>query len=241
MSRKLLIVDDEDDFRSLIAAALTEYSQYHVTECSSGEEAIQVLERSTFDVIVLDYKMSGMSGLNVLQWMYEQKLETPVLMLTAAGSETIAVEAMKLGAYDYMRKEHVDVDHLPIIINGIYERYIFRKERDLEKLEHAKSVVNLQTFHATIDSVGLIAKNALGILSSYMREYESVLSPHVKEEGRKGFEKMFDELNREFGVISSSVQSMLNWSTMMHDKYAKQENGVNPNGVLESKTEDLKK
>lgn len=62
--------------------------------------------------------------------MYEQKNETPVLMLTAAGTENIAVEAMKLGAYDYIKKDQLDLEHLPINLNGIYERYLFRKERE---------------------------------------------------------------------------------------------------------------
>ena len=241
MNIRLLIVDDEDDFRALLVDTLADNPHYTVVDCDSGEEAIKHLERTTFDVMILDYKMLGMSGLNVLQWMLEQKMETPVLMLTAAGSEIVAVEAMKLGAYDYVRKEQLDMEHLPIIINGVHERYLFRKERDLEKLEHAKSVISLQTFHATIESVGLVTKNALGILSSYLREYEEELSPYVNEEGHAKFEQMFEELKHEFGVISSSVQSMLNWSSIMNERFTKKGESIMPNGNPSKKKETVEK
>ena len=62
--------------------------------------------------------------------MYEQKNETPVLMLTAAGTENIAVEAMKFGAYDYIRKEQLQFEVLPILINGVYQQFLFRKEKE---------------------------------------------------------------------------------------------------------------
>ncbi|MBM4162614.1 MAG: response regulator, partial [Ignavibacteria bacterium] len=100
--RSLLIVDDDDSFRIAMKQILSSSGRYRVRSCESGESAIEALQQERFDVVILDYRMGGISGLNVLQWMHEQKIDTPVVMMTAAGSESVAVEAMKLGAYDYV-------------------------------------------------------------------------------------------------------------------------------------------
>ena len=99
----LLLVDDEETFVKVLALHLKDNYGYCTTIAFSGREAIKAIEesRTGFDVILLDYKMPEMNGLNVLQWMLEQKNQTPVVMLTGAGSEEVAVEALKLGAYDY--------------------------------------------------------------------------------------------------------------------------------------------
>src|SRR3989339_594610 len=103
--RSVLLADDDDSFRSVIKQVLTSTGKYRVHPCESGDQAIEALRQERFDVVIVDYKMPGLTGLNVLQWMHEEKIDTPVIMMTAAGSESVAVEAMKLGAYDYVRKE----------------------------------------------------------------------------------------------------------------------------------------
>lgn len=128
--RTLLMVDDDDAFRIAMKQAISESGKYKVRSADSGESALEALQHDQFDVIVLDYRMPGISGLNVLQWMHEQKIDTPVVMMTAAGSESVAVEAMKLGAYDYVRKEQIDIDHIGILIDGVVERHLFRKEKE---------------------------------------------------------------------------------------------------------------
>lgn len=172
---RILLVDDEEPLRNILRKYLESTDKFECTECESGEDAVGLLNRLQFDVIILDYKMQGISGLNVLQMMCEQKNETPVLMLTAAGSENIAVEAMKLGAYDYIRKDQLDLEHLPIIINGIYERYLFRKERETNKLISGNwnSFIDiLYSYRNSLLSYGLTASNALVILKSVIEESE---------------------------------------------------------------------
>jgi DNA-binding NtrC family response regulator len=98
----VLLVDDEDSFRLSIEMALKMTNEFIVQSCDSGESAVRILRKEAFDVILLDYKMSEMSGLDVLEWMHSQKILTPVILVTGAGSEAIAIEALKLGAYDYL-------------------------------------------------------------------------------------------------------------------------------------------
>ena len=116
----ILLVDDEETFVKMLAFHLKEHYGYRTSVAFSGKEAIHLLEEAHtgYDVVLLDYMMPDVNGLNVLQWMLEQKNQTPVIVLTAAGSEHVAVEALKLGAYDYVRKELIDILHLDILIRS---------------------------------------------------------------------------------------------------------------------------
>ena len=86
----ILVADDDEPFRVFIKQSLGRQS-YDVVSCGDGQEAIDILSQHKFDVILLDHKMPERSGLNVLQWMHEQKLNTPVILLTGEGSEQVAV------------------------------------------------------------------------------------------------------------------------------------------------------
>lgn len=108
LNLKILVADDDEFFCAFVNQILKKYS-YDVVSCTNGQEAINLLIQQKFDVILLDYKMPERSGLNVLQWMYEQKNNTPVILL-GEGSEHIAVEAMKLGVYTYLQKETTEME-----------------------------------------------------------------------------------------------------------------------------------
>lgn len=214
---RLLIVDDEDAFRLALKSAMAD-SGYMVESCDCGEAAINLLRVSMFDVILLDYRMPGISGLNVLQWMHEQKMETPVIMLTAVGSENIAVEAMKLGAYDYFAKDTIDIFHLPIAINSTYERYLFKKEKALSQMSEQTREKNLKAaelFHTTLSSLSSIVNNSLSFLVLNIQEDMHSLLPSVKEETQPQFIQAFNEIAQDMNVISVSVRAMLSLSEAM--------------------------
>lgn len=220
---RLLVVDDDDSFRTVVGEVLEAPPGYEVTLCESGEKAIEALRQKKFDVVILDYKMPGVSGLNVLQWMHEQKMETPVIMLTAAGSETVAVEAMKLGAYDYIRKENIEIDHLPIVINGVYERYLFRKEkerREMEEREKEKNVASLKMFNETVSSIGHFVNTGLSVLSLNVQEFERLLVPMAAKEHREEFAQGFQDIKQEIKVITSGVKSLLSLSSLAYQRFA---------------------
>ena len=117
---KILLVDDEEVFARNMGKLLTARS-YKVTTANSGDAAIRLLEEQPVDVIVLDLKMPGMDGLTTLKEIQKLGLFTQTLILTGHGSIDSALEAIKLGAYDYLTKP-CEIDELVDKIEGAWTK-----------------------------------------------------------------------------------------------------------------------
>lgn len=101
---KILIVDDDKSLCHFLSRALSR-ADYVVKECHDGEAALASIEAESYSLVLLDNKMpSGPSGLEVFRRMREADLKLPVIIMTAFGTTDTAIEAMKLGAYDYITK-----------------------------------------------------------------------------------------------------------------------------------------
>ncbi len=118
-SIKILIVDDELIMRESLAGWL-ERDGHAVQTAASGEEALEKLKQTHFDIFLVDIKMEGMSGLEVLRRVKESDPDAEVVMITAYGSIPSAIEAMKDGAYDYMLKPF-DPNELGVLIEKIIQ------------------------------------------------------------------------------------------------------------------------
>jgi CheY-like chemotaxis protein len=203
---RVLIADDEESFQRVLNAVLESTNRFEVYPCESGEEAVEALTRSQFDVVILDYVMPGMSGLNVLQWMHEQKLSTPVILLTGAGSENIAVEAMKLGAYDYLRKDQFDRNHFPIIVYGVYERFLFK----IEKEQRERNVASLDIIRNTISSFSEIVTAAIAKLAFLTDESERLFRSQVSHQGKDDFAVYVRKVREELETLAFATKSINN-------------------------------
>ena len=117
---RVLLVDDETIFTKNMSKLLKNRG-YQVTAVNSGDSAIRELEHDHFDVIVLDLKMPGMDGITTLQEVMKLGLFTETLILTGHGSIDTALEAMKLGAYDYLTKP-CEIDELVAKIEAAWEK-----------------------------------------------------------------------------------------------------------------------
>lgn len=217
----ILIVDDEEVFADVVAKKLSTTPGYQAIPAYSGSAAIDLLKTEKFDVILLDYKMPGVSGLNIFQWMHEQKMETPVIMFTAAGSENIAVEAMKLGAYDYVRKDHVDIEHIPHLIDSVYERYLFRKEKErLEKAEQEFQIraSAIEMFHKIVTPIGLYMNTTLAVLEMQTVNQWYFLEKFVPPERKEHFERSFAKTRAAFKSISLGIKALTDFSDIVYSK-----------------------
>jgi len=117
---RVLLVDDETIFTKNMSKLLKNRG-YQVTAVNSGDGAIRELEQNHFDVIVLDLKMPGMDGIATLKEIIKLGLFTETLILTGHGSIDTALEAMKLGAYDYLTKP-CEIDELVTKIEAAWEK-----------------------------------------------------------------------------------------------------------------------
>lgn len=117
---KLLLVDDEQGYVNILSKRLSRRN-FEVTGVQSGEEAIQALRKHDFDVAVLDLKMEGMDGIEVLRVFKKLLPQMAVIMLTGHGSEQAARDGLAFGAFDYLTKP-CELDELVQKITQAYER-----------------------------------------------------------------------------------------------------------------------
>ena len=127
---RLLIADDEVFIREGLQDALREPG-LDLQTAADGREVRRRLRKGAFDVILLDLRMPGVSGMDLLEEIRERHPESNVVILTAHGSVDTAVEAMKKGAFDFVTKP-VDLTHVRLIVNRALDRVrLVRENRDL--------------------------------------------------------------------------------------------------------------
>lgn len=131
---KILVVDDELVIRESLAGWLKR-DGYQVSTLSSGEEALDTLKHNSFDLILLDIKMDGISGMDVLTIVKEEYPDIDVIMITAFGSIPSAVQAMKSHAFDYLLKPF-DPDELGVLIKRLLDHRARKKENIFLKQEY---------------------------------------------------------------------------------------------------------
>jgi len=168
ISKRILVVDDDRGFR-IATRTVLEDEGYHVHLCTSGGEALKALQEGDYDLMLSDLVMEEMSGMALLQRVKAQWPTLPVLMITGFGSIQSAVEAMKLGAADYLTKP-LNNDELLIKIRRTLERS--EKDRELkmlrEELQKTYSFANIvtrsQKMHEVIKQIQHVADTDVTIL-----------------------------------------------------------------------------
>jgi two-component system, NtrC family, response regulator PilR len=123
---RVLVVDDEQSMRDLLAIMLRQ-TGFEVSVADGGETAVERLKTETFDLVVTDLRMRKLDGLAVLKAAKEHSPRTVVLVVTAYASTETAVEAMKLGAYDYITKPF-KLDELKVTVANALERRRLQEE-----------------------------------------------------------------------------------------------------------------
>ena len=131
---KLLIVDDEEDFLKSIAERLG-MRDFDVTTATDGKLAVKVAKKGKFDVAIVDMKMPGMDGMELLQILKKKHKFLEVIILTGHGAIDSAVEATKLGAHSYLEKPY-DFEKLLDVLMDAYEARLRKKfEKDKKRME----------------------------------------------------------------------------------------------------------
>ena len=136
---RLLIVDDETDFLNAIARRL-QMRGFDVTTASDGHTAIEIARNHRFDLALLDLKMPGMNGRQVLQVLKAEHRYIEVVILTGHGSLDSAVECTKLGAFGYLPKPYELDELIETLKDAFTERMKKKFEADQERLEDVRSL-----------------------------------------------------------------------------------------------------
>ena len=134
--KRILVVDDEESFRHMLSVILIKEG-YEVETSSNGEEGLQKAAASTYDQILCDIRMPHMDGLAFLREIKKTEIEATIIVMSAYGTADIAIEAMKLGAYDYISKPFKP-DEIILTLRKAEEREQLRRENQLLRQEVAR-------------------------------------------------------------------------------------------------------
>jgi DNA-binding response OmpR family regulator len=149
MARRVLIVDDEENIRRVTRLTL-EAAGYEVREAEDGERGLEEFgDGSSWDAVLLDQRMPGMDGLETLRHIKERQREARVIMSTAYASIELAVDAMKLGATDFVRKPMT-----PEILRGAVAAALSKQPRVSEETDPARQEVSATPLIQTITMNG---------------------------------------------------------------------------------------
>jgi DNA-binding response OmpR family regulator len=152
--KPILIVDDEKNIRLTLSQAL-ETLGAEIDTASNGEEALTKLRGREFGLILLDIRMPGMDGMEILRRVHEIRPDIRVIMMTAYGTIESAVEAMKLGAVDFLQKPF-DPEEIRELVSRVADRDKLNEHRYLDYASHiefAKKCIGDRHFDAAIEHV----------------------------------------------------------------------------------------
>jgi DNA-binding response OmpR family regulator len=166
----ILVLEDNQSIRSFVRMVLAERG-YQVIEARAGWQALKLAEASPPDVMLLDWQLPDITGLDVLRALRAGKIQAPAILMTAFGSEDLAMVALRLGVCDYLQKPF-ESDDLMRAIEGALAQIRLRRE-------HAELVEQLKRLEHMAQSAAK-AKSSLLKLARWMDELERGLPPEVR-------------------------------------------------------------
>ncbi len=162
MSNSILVVDDDEAHRGMLRTMLRSWG-YAVEEASDGDEAVALVREKAFAVVLTDVRMARLSGINALKGILEYNPALPVVLMTAYSSVETAVEALRLGAYDYLVKP-LDFDNLKSVLHQAIEH----SRLSVENRELRRQLSN------TVSMPGIIGRSSA---IAHMQEIIDTVAP----------------------------------------------------------------
>jgi two-component system nitrogen regulation response regulator NtrX len=133
----ILVIDDEAAIRDSLRMIL-EYEDYQFTGAASGQEGIALVQRERPDLVLLDIKMPGMDGMEVLRTLHAQDESLPVVMISGHGTTSTAVEAIRSGALDFLDKPLSSERVIVTLQNALKQYELKQQNRELKLAMEAK-------------------------------------------------------------------------------------------------------
>ena len=153
---KILLTEDNEDHALLVQKALEQSGGgYQVEIASSAGECFERLSKVTFSLVFIDYMLPDMSGLELMRRISEVYTELPVVMITGTGSEEVAVEAMKVGAYDYLVKHGEYWKTVPLVAHKALKEHQDRRERERLARELTTKTIALEQINRELEKLSI--------------------------------------------------------------------------------------
>ncbi len=166
---QILLVEDNIDHARLMTIMLKKYlPNVHIMIASSGAECLELVKKNSFHLIILDYELPMMSGLDTLIEINKLNIQAPVVFVTGKGDELVAVNAMKHGAYDYIIKDKGYMYILPKVIQKAIEKHeleikLSESERKYQSLFNSiRDLISVQDRNLTITLANKVAADLSG-------------------------------------------------------------------------------
>lgn len=166
--KRILVVDDDKAHLRMLKTLMTDWG-YEIHEADDGTAAVDMVREISFDMVLTDLKMVHMSGMEALQHIKSYNPSLPVIIMTAYSSVQTAVDALKIGAYDYLTKP-LDFDKLKLTIERIFESLYLKKEnKELKdrlsekKLNHG-IIGDSPAIRALLDIIQMVAPTEANVL-----------------------------------------------------------------------------
>ncbi len=168
MKAKILVVDDEESIREFLEIMLKKEG-YEITLAEDGQKAKELVQKKSFDLIISDLQMPNMTGIDLLKYIRQNYPEVLFMMITAFGTTETAVEAMKMGAYDYLTKPF-KIDEVRInIANALKSKNLEFENRSLKKelnkeFSFQNIIGNSSAMHHVFDLIKRVSQAPTNIL-----------------------------------------------------------------------------
>jgi DNA-binding NtrC family response regulator len=169
MHRRILIVDDNEQQRKALQQLLEEDLKVKVDTTSDGSEALKALGQHNYSIVISDLRMPRLDGLQLMEAVQKERIPVTVVLMTAHGSIDGAVQAMRMGAYDFITKP-VDLQHLRLVVQrALRERQLFDEVQYLrEQLQDRYSFKNIISknprMHALFELISNVAHTSTTVL-----------------------------------------------------------------------------
>jgi len=207
---KILIADDEAIVRNSLRDWFIE-SGYSVLTASDGQEALKILEKEDIYILITDLKMPGMDGVELIKKAKEIKSGITSIVITAYGTIPTAIEAMKVGAYDYIEKPFS-----PEKMEIILEKAIERQTLILDNLEKKRSLDILNKSY--LDLIGFVAHELIGIVGGTTLSVSTVKNGYLgplNDKQKRSLELASENLD----YFAATVKNFLNLSRIEKEEF----------------------
>ncbi len=164
----ILIADDEEAIRALLKEFL-DSEGFATAEATDGQQVQAALAAKSADLVLMDVRMPGKSGLDVLRELHDGQNGLPIILMTAYGTANLAIEAIQLGAYDYITKPF-DLDHVLVTINNFFTRQELTKQVEVlqqqlgERDPKERIVGNTAAMQEVYKRIGRVARSDVSVL-----------------------------------------------------------------------------